>query len=792
MQRDPITFEQFLLSKGVVNPGKLHPNELSMWHAAYVQEVPYDLQTTFIIGESKLQDVDMRIKAGASPIREGWRVVHPVQFDIKAAEILDESIELKGCASPAEFQIEAAESDGKKKLPTFSMIAYTGGPMHPGGWYRSEPIVVDLEGMEIPSQTLPIDKGHGVEVGHSTAVDMTPGKTKLKVKGVLSGFSEDAQHNPARAAREIVDLAKNGFPYQASIDAHISKLERFDDGEKVTVNGQALKGPLYVARASTLRGVAILTGAADMNTQTTIAAQLGENMQPEFLAWLKANEYTDAEAAALTGKKLATLQAAWQATKAPLPPQPEPAKKAETPALAADQSFDQKMAVIEAENQRVTYIRERTAAEAEKCIGDSDMLKNLRELCASAIEDKKIDARAFDLSLVRVSRCMPPQFFSTKQPQVNDAVLEASLCRYAGVRDVDKAFKPEILEAADKNFRHGLSLLGLVETIARRNGWRGSSVKADLRRAVRAAFREDDYRDIQASVGPSTYSISNILSATTNRMIRVAYDAVEAEWRKIAMITSVTDYREIASVALTGDMVYKKVPRGGEVKHGTFGDTPLGNKADIYALLIGIDEQDLVNDDIGALAGMARRVGRGGAITMNQVFWAEWLDDSAFFTAGLDNYDDGATDSVLTDAGLANMTGIFRAQVDPDGQPLGIRPKILLVPPALETRALTLMNSESLNLVTASTALTGNANVWNGRFQVVSSDYLTDPLAWYLLANPQDLAAIEMVFLNGVEVPQTETADMAIDRLGIVIRGKHSFGARKQDYRAAVKAKGAT
>ncbi len=769
MQRDPITFEQYLQSKGVVNAGKLHPNELSLWFAAYKAEVSADQQVPFVIGESKLQDVDMRIKAGA---------------------ILDELVELKGCASPAELQIEAAESDGKKKLPTFSMTAYTGGPMHPGGWYRPEPIVVDLEGMEIPSQTLPIDKGHGVEVGHSTAVEMTPGKTKLKAKGMLSGFHDDADHEPARAAREIVHMAGNGFPYQASIDAHISKLERFDDNEKVTVNGQSLKGPLYVARASILRGIAILTGAADKNTQTTIAAN-GAPMNPEFLAWLKANEYTDAEATALTGKKLATLQAAWQATKAPPPPQPDPAKKTEQP-NGADKSFDDKMAAIEAENQRVTYIRERTAAEAEKCIGDSDMLKNLRELCASAIEDKKIDARAFDLSLVRVSRCMPPQFLSAKQTQVTDAVLEASLCRYAGVRDVDKAFKPEILEAADKNFRHGLSLLGLVETIARRNGWRGSSVKADLRRAVRAAFREDDYRDIQASVGPSTYSISNILSATTNRMIRVAYDAVEAEWRKIAMITSVTDYREIASVALTGDMVYKKVPRGGEVKHGTFGDTPLGNKADIYALLIGIDEQDLVNDDIGALASMSRRVGRGGAITMNQVFWAEWLDDSAFFTTGNDNYDDGATDSVLTDAGLANMTGIFRAQVDPDGQPLGIRPKILLVPPALESAAMKLMGSESLNLVTATTALTGDANVWRNRFMVVSSDYLTNPLAWYLIANPQDLAAIEMVFLNGVEVPQTETADMAIDRLGIVIRGKHSFGARKQDYRAAVKAKGAT
>jgi hypothetical protein len=146
---------------------------------------------------------------------------------------------------------------------------------------------------------------------------------------------------------------------------------------------------------------------------------------------------------------------------------------------------------------------------------------------------------------------------------------------------------------------------------------------------------------------------------------------------------------------------------------------------------------------------------------------------------------------MLTAAGLENANGIFRAQTDPNGKPLGVRPKILLVPPALEGAALTLMTSQGLNLVTATTALTGNNNIWAGRFTVVSSDYLTDPLAWYLLANPQDLPMIEMVFLNGVEMPQTEQADMAIDRLGIVIRGKHSFGARKQEYRAALKLKGA-
>jgi hypothetical protein len=54
-----------------------------------------------------------------------------------------------------------------------------------------------------------------------------------------------------------------------------------------------------------------------------------------------------------------------------------------------------------------------------------------------------------------------------------------------------------------------------------------------------------------------------------------------------------------------------------------------------------------------------------------------------------------------------------------------------------------------------------------------------------------DLAAIEVAFLKGVEVPTVETADADFNTLGIQMRGYHDFGVTKQDYRAGVKSKGA-
>ncbi len=202
----------------------------------------------------------------------------------------------------------------------------------------------------------------------------------------------------------------------------------------------------------------------------------------------------------------------------------------------------------------------------------------------------------------------------------------------------------------------------------------------------------------------------------------------------------------------------------------------------------------MINDDLSAFVSAGRRLGRGGALKFNTVFWTEFLDDSAFFTSGHNNFDDGAVDSILTAVGLDNATSIFRQQTDPDGNPLGSRPKFLLVPVPLEGAAMTLMSSELLNFVTTTAAVNGQANIWRGRYTVVSSDYLagsSDILkAWYLLADPNDLPVIEACFLNGVEMPTVETADMDFDRLGIALRGFHDFGVTKQEYRAGVKLKG--
>ena len=71
-------------------------------------------------------------------------------------------------------EIEAAGD--AESLPRFRMVAYSGGLMHIAGF--PHPVVVDLAGMEIPSQSLPIRLDHERRqgVGHTRRIAIDDGK----------------------------------------------------------------------------------------------------------------------------------------------------------------------------------------------------------------------------------------------------------------------------------------------------------------------------------------------------------------------------------------------------------------------------------------------------------------------------------------------------------------------------------------------------------------------------------------------------------------------------------------
>lgn len=457
--------------------------------------------------------------------------------------------------------------------------------------------------------------------------------------------------------------------------------------------------------------------------------------------------------------------------------------------------FEAQMATIRAETTRRDEIKGLTIRACEQWTGNKAKIDQIQAIGEAAIE-ARTDVRDFKLNLLHLSRPDAPNVFAREEKIPSGDVMEAALCKSGGLAGIDKHYSDQTLSAADKQYKNGLSLSDLVLTFARKGGFSGMSLKGDLRGALQAAFTPADIR--ANSWGPSTSSaLSGILSNTANKFLRMGFNAVDQSWRPIADRRNLTDFKAVSSYTLTGGLTFLDLPPGGEIKHGMLGAEAYSLQLATQARMIGIDRTQLINDDLGALTQVSRKLGRGGAQGLNKKFWTLWVNNSAFFTSGRANLITGAG-TVLSVAALDTAYQKFILQTDPDGEPLGAVPAILLVPPALEATAQQILNSQLLNQQPASNAAVGSGNVWAGRLRLVVSPYLQNAAytgfsatAWYILADPQDMATAEVGFLNGQEAPTVETADADFNMLGIAMRGYYDFGVSMVEYRAGVKSAGA-
>lgn len=656
-----------------------------------------------------------------------------------------------------EASIEAAQ--GEQQYPSVSMVAYGGGPIRVKGY--KHPVVVDLEGLEGTDRKLPLLMGHdhGRVVGHGEA---RREQNTLVLDGVIGAENEDS--------KEVLTLAKSGFPWKASIGAEIRKIEEVRAGRKATVNGQEIVGPITIARRSYLLETSFVAVPADSSTSAAVAAtnNLKEqtDMDKDFQTFIEASGY---DAADLSESQLNPLRVAYDNQRN---------NDADVPS-----SIDQ---VLEAARQKAH--RANGYSRIIEAAMDKGMGVETAEKLVEAAKSDNLSETEFELQVLRLSRHQGSTSVPSKG-KGSAAVIEAALGMAVGLDEAD--FAPEVLEAAHSEFKHGIGLGEVLQMAAAQNGHRNVSAR-DTRALLQAAFAP-----VQAN--SSTYDVAGILSNIGSKAAQKGYQAVEAEWRKIASIKPVSDLKEHKAYSLTGDMSFQPVGAGGELKHAELGEEEYSNAAETYGRMFAITRRDILNDDLKAFSQIRSMLGRGGALAINKVVWTEWLDNAAtFWTAARSNFLSGANTALDIDSLSAAVTA-FEEQVDPDGNPLGLMPSVLVVPSALKVQGMRITSDSEIR-IDGSTAKTQYfvKNPWAGQFSLCSSQYLNNAKIpggsqthWWLAAASEDTPSIEVVFLNGRQAPSIENANADFNTLGIQMRGYFDFGAAKQNHRASVMSAGA-
>ncbi|MCC6323018.1 MAG: hypothetical protein IT438_16460, partial [Phycisphaerales bacterium] len=557
---------------------------------------------------------------------------------------------LTGTAEITAIAAGAGGADAEKALPRFKMLAYTGGAMRVAGWRH--PVVLDLAGLAVPSQSRPIRFAHdpAAGVGHTDAIRVEGGQ--LVATGVIS--------RDTATAREVVASSRNGFPWQASVGASVEEFEFIRESQKAIVNGLEFSGPINVVRKATLGEISFVDLGADGRTSASIAAQQG-------LGGNGSSASGDAD----------------------------PAPGAGVAALRAEAL---------AETSRIAAVR-------KICAG-----KHL-DIEAQAIRDGW-DATRTELEVLRASRPKAPSFH-TPDTSVTGEVLEAACFQSAKLEGIEKVCSEQAMEVAAKRFQNGLGLQELLFEAAIANGYTGRTFR-DSRRVLEAAFG----RGIEA--GMTIIDVGGILSNVANKFLLEGFFSVERVWRNICAVRNVSDFKTVTSYRLVGKDQYEQVAPGGELKHGTLGEETYSNKADTYGLMLSIDRRDIINDDLGAITTVPRKLGRGSGLKINDVFWTAFMNNAAFFAVGSKNFISGA-DTALGIDGLTKGEVTFMDLVDSDGKPTGVMPSILLVPTALSAVGTQLYKSVEMRDTTANTKFPV-ANPHQGKFRIEVSRYLSNAL----------------------------------------------------------------
>jgi hypothetical protein len=705
----------------------------------------------------------------------------------------------------AAAQIGPADAADPKKPRTFRLVANTGEPMRI--WPFDQPVVVDLDTIDVSGLPVPALYDHCPDVdfavGNVTAAAVEG--SQFVASGVFTvDGSVPVERN---YALKVLNKADAGFSWQTSIGGDPAITEEVKAGASVTVNGRTYAGPVIVARGVQLREISFVVLGGDRRTSAVVARHRikGSATMPTFEEYVASLGFDPAalDATQTANLKLQYAEAypeggAGEMTDADVAAMDDPAEveaaiedmtdpeTAPTNAAAILPKLRARLKVLNRAGRRAARLAARgvpTPAPAAGRTNPTGSLVQAERVRVSEIATltanhgnpkvKAKDGSRGDLALVatnegwsvdQVKTVLLDQrrATQTKGPAVivkshdKDCSLQAlegaMILRCGGTLDHRSYVSPRSLGVMANGRPKIPSWLraGINDPVRNRimeNAHRYAEMSAidlcaeALRLDGKGQVSHGRAATIQAAV--SGLALTNVFTTSINAILLATYTEAEDTTAGWVREQDVADYRLQERPRMNKGGRLRKRPKGATADSGTRNDSGETYKIAHYAEQIEIDEQDFINDNLGALSELPVEMGYAAARLRPDLVYAIFLDNPVLDSTARDLFNATAgTVNAYTGAALASAT--LRAAVknmllvQENGVNLGFKPTHLIVPPSLMHTGRELINSSTVYKSTGT-----NATVEFGSENPILVDNLT------LVSD----ARLE----NGVTDPDTET-----------------------------------
>lgn len=732
-------------------------------------------------------------------------------------------------AFTAPVLITAAEGDGQEK-PRFRITAYTGEAMNLNWWQH--PVVIDMATMDASVQAIPALYDHVPDadfiVGQCEKWSAANGAV------VCEGYFTPTDDLPAdrNYCKKVLDRAKAGYKWQASVGANPATVEEVKAGTTVKVNGRDYSGPIFVARGVQLREVSFVVLGGDRRTSAVLARSKIKGSAMSFEEWLVKMGFEDP--ASLSEVQKANLKEQYL-KEYPDEGGNEPPANAEGETPPEEGDDDETPPPANARGRRPSIEARQQARRAEwrrQEAAETARVNDIRRLCAAANNptmtvgsNTNVDIaahaiaenwpvnevrREIELQQLRQGRAQGPagHVRSHDRECTIQALQGAMILRARGRLD-DAAYHtpqaihlnlPQWMRAnindADRNrimeAAHRYSDMALVDLCREALRIDGRDAGHNRDEMIRAAF--------------SGSTLTNIFTTNVNAVLLASYMSADDTTREWTQETDVADYKTNERPRVQIGEGLSKQPRGGEADHAKYSDVSESYKIHRYTRQFQIDEMDIVDDSLGALSDIPRRFGEAAAWLRPDLVYALILANPtlAATARALFNSTDGNLDTsaALTAATLKAAISAMMLFTE-NSRNLNIVPSHILVPPTLNFTARELLQSTGIVIAGTAGSVTerGNVNTLQGLVKPVAEARLengvVDPdsgttysgsaSTWYLAAIMA--YTIEVAYLRGTgRAPKIRSFMLDKGKFGMGWDVQHSIGVKALDWRGMHKA----